>query len=156
MTRKAAHHPRARRRPSRSPAGGPAMSPPGQNVGGLTLDTGALIAAERKTLLFVAYFEAALERGAVITLPAVVLAQAWRGNSPVIARLLPSCRLEVLDETGAKRVGELLAKSRTADIVDAIVVLGAVARGDAILTSDPGDIARLVAATDVDVRVLRL
>jgi hypothetical protein len=75
-----------------------------------------------------------------------VLAQAWRGNSPAIARLMRACRVEAFDEETAKRVGELLARSRTADVVDAVVVLGALARGDRIVTSDRADIERLVAA----------
>lgn len=103
-----------------------------------------------------AVWEEALERGAVITLPAAVLAQVWRGNSPIVARLLQACEIEVLDEGLARRVGGLLAKSRTVDIVDAAVVLGAVARRDAILTSDPDDIGRLVAATGTKIVVLAL
>jgi hypothetical protein len=51
-------------------------------------------------------------------------------------------------------VGELLAKSRTADVVDAIVVLGAVERGDAILTSDREDIKRLIHASGSKLTVL--
>jgi hypothetical protein len=82
-----------------------------------------------------------------VTLPTVVLAQVWRGNSPIVARIQQACRLELLDPTRARRVGELLAKSRTADVVDAIVVLGALDRGDAILTSDRDDIERLIHAS---------
>jgi predicted nucleic acid-binding protein len=121
---------------------------------GLTLDSGALIAAEKNALTFWAIWKRAIQRQTRVTLPAVVLAQAWRGNSPVIARLLPGCKIEPMDEESAKRTGELLAKSRTADVIDAAVVLGAVARGDGILTSDPHDIGRLVAATGSKIRVV--
>jgi predicted nucleic acid-binding protein len=113
---------------------------------GLTLDSGALIAAEKHVRRFLVIWAAALERGARITVPAVVLAQVWRGNSPAIARLLPACDIQDLDEPAAKLVGKLLARSRTADVIDAAVVVGAAARGDAIVTSDPGDIGRLVIA----------
>jgi predicted nucleic acid-binding protein len=121
---------------------------------GLTLDSGALIAAEKNALSFWAIWKRAIERHTRVTLPAVVLAQVWRGNSPVIARLLPGCEIEPMDEVSAKHAGELLAKSRTADVIDAAVVLGAVARGDGILTSDPADVRRLVAAAGSKIRVV--
>lgn len=85
-----------------------------------------------------------------MTLPAVVLAQAWRGNSPIIARLQQACRPEHFDHIEARKVGELLAKSRTSDVVDGVVVLGALSRGDRIVTSDPDDIRRLLAAAGAD------
>lgn len=122
---------------------------------GLTLDTGALIAAEKGHRMFWKLWTASLARDANVTVPAAVLAQAWRGNSPVIARLLPACFVEVLDEGTAKRIGNLLAKSgRRADVVDAAVVVGAALRNDAIVTSDPDDIAHLVDATGLDLRIL--
>ena len=123
---------------------------------GLTLDSGALIAGEKRARRFLVIWAAALERGARITVPAVVLAQVWRGNSPGIARLLPACSIEEMEESRAKLVGRLLARARSADIVDAAVVVGAAARGDAIVTSDPGDIGRLVAVTGARIPVLAI
>ena len=117
---------------------------------GLTLDAGALIAAEKRSFRFLAIWKERQERRLRVTLPAVVFAQVWRGNSPTIARLLPACRWESFDETHGRLVGELLAKSRTSDVVDAVVVLGALARGDRIVTSDPEDIQRLLAAAGGD------
>jgi hypothetical protein len=121
---------------------------------GLTLDAGALIAAEKQDENLWALLTKAFERKAKITVPAVVLAQAWRGNSPMIARLLHGCRVEVLDEIDAKRIGVLLAKSRRSDVVDAAVVVGARLRVDSILTSDPEDIEHLVEAGGVPLRVI--
>jgi predicted nuclease of predicted toxin-antitoxin system len=83
-----------------------------------------------------------------------VLAQVWRGNSAIVARMLPACDIEVMDEGVTKRVGTLLVQSRTSDVVDAVVVLGAAARGDSIVTSDAADIDRLVAALGRPLRVL--
>ena len=77
-----------------------------------------------------------------------------RRSGPIVARILQACRTDLLDLTRARRVGELLAKSRTADIVDAIVVLGALDRGDAILTSDRDDIERLISASGSRLTVL--
>jgi predicted kinase len=111
---------------------------------GLTLDSGALIAAEKGDRRFWALWKEALNRGATVTVPAAVLAQVWRGDSAVIARVLRGCEVEDLSEEGAKRVGRLLAASRTTDVVDASVVVGAAARRDVVVTSDRRDIERLV------------
>jgi predicted nucleic acid-binding protein len=111
---------------------------------GLTLDSGALIAAEKGDRRFWALWTEALDRGATVTVPVAVVAQVWRGNSVVIARVLRGCEVEELSEEAAKAIGRLLAASRTSDVVDASVVLGAAGRRDAILTSDPHDIDRLV------------
>jgi hypothetical protein len=113
-------------------------------VRGLTLDTGALIAAERDSRRFWAYWKLGRKPPRRVTLPAPVLAQAWRRNTASIAHLVQACTIEPLDFSRAKAVGLLLAKSGTSDIVDAMVVLGAVARRDAIVTSDPADIERLL------------
>ena len=121
---------------------------------GLTLDSGALIAAEKGERRFWALWKEALDRGAPITAQAAVVAQVWRGTSPVIARLLRACEVEALTEERAKQVGRLLALSRSADIVDAAVVVGAAERRDAILTSDPDDIERLVRALGRSVAII--
>jgi hypothetical protein len=120
----------------------------------LTLDSGALIAAEKGARSVWQFLKAAKERGTPVTVPSTVLAQAWRGNSAVIARLLAGCEVEPFDEIAARRTGTLLAKSRTADVVDAAVVVSAVGRGDAILTADVDDIRRLVAAAGSKIVVM--
>ncbi len=113
---------------------------------GLTLDAGALIAAERRSEIFRAIWQEAVRRHAVITIPAPVFAQAWRGRNPLIDRLLPACVLEPLTEDGARAIGRLLAEAGTSDVIDAMVVAGASVRDDAIVTSDPNDIVHLVNA----------
>ena len=113
---------------------------------GLTLDTGALIAAERRSEIFRATWHEAVRRHAVITIPAPVLAQAWRGRNPLIDRLLPACVIEPLSEADARSIGRLLAAAGTSDVIDAMVVVGASIREDAIVTSDPDDLARLLSA----------
>jgi len=122
---------------------------------GLTLDSGALIAAEKQNRQFWVIWAAAMKREARVTVPSAVVAQTWRGNSSIIARLLNVCDVEVLDEDIAKRVGTLLAKGRGAsDVVDAAVVVGAAQRGDTIVTSDPSDIGRLLEAAGGGVAIL--
>jgi hypothetical protein len=123
---------------------------------GLTLDAGALIAAEKGKREVWTFFKEAVSRGAAVTVPAPALAQAWRGNSPRVARMLAGCEVEMMDEPRAKRTGELLARARMSDVVDAMVVLGAVARGDALLTSDPDDIRGLVATAGGRIKVIVL
>lgn len=111
---------------------------------GLTLDTGALVAADKGSRAFWALLKAAHQDGLPVTVEAVVLAQAWRSDNVAVARLLRFSICESLTPDRARRVGVLLGQTRTADIVDGTVALGAVDRGDAIVTSDRGDIERLV------------
>jgi hypothetical protein len=120
------------------------------------LDTGALIAAEKRVEGFWALFQRALERKALITVPAPVLAQAWRKNNPVIARFLQACKVEEMNEVRAKRVGNLLADARTDDIVDAAVVVSAGGRSDTIVTSDPDDIEHLIDVAGSESRIFRV
>jgi hypothetical protein len=129
-------------------------------AGGLTLDSGALIAidengsAGRRVWALV---KEALSRDASVTLPAGALAQAWRGPNPVqIARLLQGCEIEHLDEELAKAVGRLLTRTRTQDVVDASIAIGATKRGDAIVTSDPTDFVRLIRRASRQVRIVTI
>ena len=68
------------------------------------------------------------------------------GPQPLLSRILDGCVIEALDEPGARVVGQLLARSNTTDVVDASVVAGALRRGDAVVTSDQGDIEKLARA----------
>ncbi|MBX3314157.1 MAG: twitching motility protein PilT [Actinobacteria bacterium] len=111
---------------------------------GITYDTGALIAAERNDRQLWALHRRALERGQVPTVPAGVLAQGWRGGPQAqLSRLLAGCRIESLDEVRARSAGAACRVARSSDVVDASVVVGAAARDDLVVTSDPDDIARL-------------
>ncbi len=89
-----------------------------------------------------------------MTVPASALAQAIRApaRQARLSRLIrqPSTRLEPLDGPDATQVGLLLAASGTRDIVDAHVVVCARRHDEAIVTSDPADLARL----DRDARLI--
>ncbi len=114
---------------------------------GLTYDTGALIAAERDDRLMWALHRAALRRGIVPTVPAAVLAQAWRGGPQHrMSQLLAGCRVEALLEQHARAVGALSARSGHPDVIDVAVVEGALRRSDAVVTSDHRDLETIVAA----------
>ena len=110
----------------------------------LTLDAGALIAAERGDAKFWGFVKATLDLDFLI--PASVVAQAWRGaRSARVAQLIDSSFVVSLDDELARRVGELCGRSRTADIVDASVAVVAHRFGADILTGDTSDISHLVA-----------
>jgi hypothetical protein len=121
---------------------------------GLTYDTGALIAADRSHRRLWALHRRALERQIVPTVPAGVLAQAWRNPSQAqLARLLKGCRVEEFEERRAKAAGVACGRAGTSDVVDAAVVVGAAIRSDIVVTSDPADLRRLAEALDVSVRL---
>jgi predicted nucleic acid-binding protein len=106
-------------------------------VSGLTYDTGALIAAEKNQRLVWALHLASIKRGMIPTVPAGVLAEAWRGGPQVqLSRLLKGCAIDPLTETQARAVGVLAAASGLDDTVDLTVAEGALRRGDAVLTSN--------------------
>ena len=125
-------------------------------LAGLTLDTGALIAAERNDRSFWAFWSETVAREIVPVIPAVVLAQAWRGSRQArLAQIMNACTVEPLDEALAKSAGELCAKAKVSDVVDAAVIASASRRGDAVLTSDPRDLRRLASQTP-GVEIIRL
>ena len=114
---------------------------------GLTYDAGALIAAERDQRLLWSLHLAALNRGLVPTVPAPVLAQAWRGGPQHrMSHLLKGCRVEPMLEQHARAVGTLAARSGHDDVVDVTVVEGAVRRDDAVVTSDRHHLEPVAAA----------
>jgi predicted nucleic acid-binding protein len=116
-------------------------------VSGVTYDAGALIAAERNSCSLWALHRRLLERGVRPTLSTVVLGQVWRGGPQAqLSRLLRGCRIEPLSEPEARSAGEALAASAGRDLIDAAVVVTALARGDLIVTSDPDDLRRIAIA----------
>jgi alpha-beta hydrolase superfamily lysophospholipase len=85
--------------------------------------------------------------GVVLSVPAGVLAQAWRDPRAEtrLARFVASAQCEVvpLDRRAAKLAGQLCGATGTSDVVDASVVVCAHDRGQAVVTSDPVDLRRL-------------
>ena len=114
----------------------------------LVLDAGALLALERNQRATVARLRAAVRQHVDLRTTAIVLGQVWRnpeGRQARLARLLRAVEVRPVDEQMGRRAGVLLARAGTSDPIDATVVLVAES-GDRILTSDPADIRRLVAA----------
>jgi hypothetical protein len=116
---------------------------------GVTYDTGALVAADRGERRQWARHRALLAHRDVPTVPAPVLARAWRGGSrqALLSRLLAGCDTEALDDARARAAGTLAARAGTSDIVDACVVEGALRRRDLVISSDSGDLYAIAAAT---------
>jgi predicted nucleic acid-binding protein len=111
-------------------------------VSSITLDTGALIALERKRARIWRVLHRAHELGVVPIVPADVVAEWWRGRSDIREHILGSVVVEPLTEALARLAGEAMAKVK-ASSVDAIVMASAAQRGDAVYTSDVGDLERL-------------
>jgi hypothetical protein len=121
---------------------------------GLVYDAGALIAAERAEPRLAALHQlAARERHRPIV-PVVALAQAWRGGpQPRLSLLLKGCLILPDDEPTGRAAGALCAVAGTVDVVAAIVVITAVTRSAAVVTSDPDDLSRLVQVLGVTLRL---
>jgi predicted nucleic acid-binding protein len=114
-------------------------------VGGLTLDSGALIAFERNDRRMMAHLKEAARRDADLTVPSAVVAEVWRGGprSARVALLLDACSVQPLTDACARSAGEALAAVRGSGTIDAIVMASAAQRGDAVLASDEEDLQRL-------------
>jgi hypothetical protein len=123
----------------------------------LILDTGALIAIERRDRTTTALLRAAALDGTEIRTTSACVAQVWRdpARQVLLARTLAGCVERPLDPVQARRCGTALGASGGADVVDASIAILA-GDGDAILTSDPRDIERLLAAIGTRARVRRV
>jgi predicted nucleic acid-binding protein len=116
-------------------------------VSGITFDAGGLIALDRNDRRVLALAARATERGMRITIPATALAQAIRNpaRQARLSRLIRQACTDLIALNGpdATTVGLLLARTSTADIVDAHVVLCAQRAGQAVVTSDAADFKRI-------------
>jgi predicted nucleic acid-binding protein len=109
----------------------------------ITLDTGALVAIERRRRPMLAFMTEALGRGLRITVPTCVIGEWWRGQRGPAARILDAVIVEPLTLVLAKLAGEAMAIVRGASLVDAVVVASAAQRGDLVLTGDMEDLSRI-------------
>lgn len=119
----------------------------------IVLDSGAIIASENNDPTLAAILKGARKSRTPIVVPATVVAETWRGPSTHAraAHLFGSVdAFPELTEQSARRVGALLALSKTAAIVDANVVAIAIAlRPATIVTSDVNDITHLLASAKI-------
>ena len=120
------------------------------------LDAGALIGLERQNVKIGALIKTASRHRLEMVVPSPVLAQVWRDGArqSLLSKALsnPIMSEAPLNHSDAKRVGELLRASGTADVVDAHVVVLAGRIHAPVITSDPGDISKL----DGDLELIRV
>ena len=110
---------------------------------GLTFDTGALIALERRRPRMRAVLEHALATGQPITVPTGVVGEWWRGRTDLREAILAAVDVEPLTIGLARVAGEALAAVAEATLVDAIVMASAASRGDIVYSSDVEDLEHL-------------
>jgi predicted nucleic acid-binding protein len=123
----------------------------------LLLDAGALIAADKGDRKVGARLSVAQKERLPVRTGATALAQVWRDGSRQanLARLLAGIDVLPLDRSDARTVGELLGATGTTDVVDAHLAVLA-EPGDRILTSDPGDMERLLRERGVRALAVRV
>jgi hypothetical protein len=123
----------------------------------LVFDTGALIALERNDRAMWQRLKLALQAREAPLSHGGIVGQAWRGRGPrqaLLARALDVLDIRRLDAVLGRAAGELLARAKQDDVIDAALVLLA-SDGDRIITSDPEDLAPLARAADLDVELVR-
>jgi hypothetical protein len=118
------------------------------------LDAGALVAVDRRDRAIGVQLRVLQQLGTPLRASSAVVGQVWRDGrkQASLARVLAGVGIEPLSKDDGKRIGGLLAQAGTSDVVDAHVALMA-APADLILTSDPGDIRKLLQVRGVSARV---
>ena len=107
------------------------------------LDTGALIALERRDLRMSKRIIYLRESKGSLIVPTPVLGEWWRRRSDWRERILASMFVEPLDARLAKAAGEAMAHVKGATLVDAVVMASAARAGGVVYTSDFEDLTRL-------------
>lgn len=118
-------------------------------------DAGALLAAERGSTQVWSMHRVWLGAGITPVVPAPVLVQAWRDGArqALLARLLKACEIRPLDEATARAAGQLCGRASTSDVTDAVVAIVVSGGPTVLVTSDPDDLAHLLAGLVVPARV---
>lgn len=115
----------------------------------VTLDTGALIAVERRRKRIREVLSTAHADGTKVIVPAVTVAEWWRGRTDARERILRMVTIEAMDGKLAKLAGEALASLSRHSVavdagltVDAIVMASAALSGSVVYTQDYDDLVR--------------
>jgi predicted nucleic acid-binding protein len=107
-------------------------------------DAAVLAAADRNERRAWAEHKVRLEMGFLPLVPSPVVAQVSRSAKQAqLRRFLAGCVVVPVGESEAHEAGRLLGLTKTADVVDALVVTVAARNGGVILTGDRKDIERL-------------
>ncbi len=121
------------------------------------LDAGALVAVDRRDRVLGAQLRVLQQQATPLRTSAAVVGQVWRDGrrQANLARVLTGVGVEPLGADDGKKIGELLGRAGSADVIDAHIALLA-APADVVLTSDPGDIRVLLRARGITARVTRI
>lgn len=121
------------------------------------LDAGAFIAIESGYQPVERLVKGARQMGIPLRTHGGVIAQVWRGgrDQARLARALRMVETVPLNEELGRQAGLLLARSDLSDAIDAALVAMA-DHGDEIITSDPDDLFRLVAASQRRIDIIPL
>lgn len=118
----------------------------------LILDSGAVIGWSRGDPRVRELVRRALERGAEVRVPVIVLAETLRGgprDAPV-NRVLKAVGTASTDPSIGRAAGRLLGRTGGRNAADALVAAESlVAPGAVLLTGDPDDLGVLLAGSDV-------
>jgi predicted nucleic acid-binding protein len=108
------------------------------------LDSGALIAAERRDAWVLRYFELRARGLARLTIPRVCVVEWWRGRTDRREKILEAASLvEPLADDIAKAAGLALGKVKGATAIDAVIMATAALRRGIVVTRDVEDFASL-------------
>ena len=122
-------------------------------MSGVTFDTGALIGLERRTERMKAVLARIAARQLPVTIPAVVVAEWYRGQRDWRRVLALAKSIEPTSEALARVAGAALRATGGDNAIDAIVMASAAQRGDVVYTSDAPDLQVLTRAFP-EVRIL--
>jgi predicted nucleic acid-binding protein len=122
----------------------------------VVLDTAALISLDRNQRAMWVRLKACQRAGTPPLTHGGVVGQAWRSGARQarLSQALAGIEVRPLDDDLGRAAGELLGRSRRADIIDAALVLLA-NDGDDIITSDSEDLSPMVEATGRHVELIR-
>lgn len=120
---------------------------------GYTLDTGALLALERRRQRMLGFLALAKADRKPLIVPSMCVAEWWRARTDLRDKILAAVVVEHTDDALVKLTGVALAAVPAATCIDALVMASAARRGSIVLTSDVDDMARLQVAFP-SVRVL--
>lgn len=121
------------------------------------LDAGALVAIDKRDRTVGAMLRVLQRDEVPVTTSGGVVAQVWRdgGRQANLARILSGVDVEAIDDLTGRRVGELLRRNQSDDLVDAHIAL-LVQPGDQVLTSDEPDIRALLRTRRVRAHIIRV
>ena len=123
------------------------------DAGGVVLDAGAFIAAERGDRTMIALIKLFVGSKTSLVTSAGVVAQVWRGGTGrqvPVAYLLKRTTVVDLTRVVARTLGRMLGQSGARDAVDAHVAFIARERGWPVLTSDPDDLRAIDPTLEVE------